>query len=240
MHVHTLARKVRSIKVKRILLKLSGEAFGVKGIEPKAVDKLAAQIAQVRMRGVEIAVVVGGGNIIRGADAKNLDRVVADQMGMLATVINGLALQDALERQGLKAILQSAVAVSFAEPLDQRRAKQALENWEVVIFAGGTGNPFVTTDTAAALRAGEIKAELLLKATNVDGVYTGDPKSDKRAKRLKRVSYEEVIQNKLEVMDIAAIEICRENKIPIVVFDLFKPGNLEKAIAGEEVGTLVN
>jgi len=228
---------------KRILLKLSGEAFGNKGIEQKALEKLAAQIARIRARGVEVAVVVGGGNILRGEEwqgrGPKLDRVVADQMGMLATIINALALQDALERYGVKTSLQSAVAVSFAEPLDQRRAKQALNNGEVVIFAGGTGNPFVTTDTAAALRASEIKADLLLKATNVDGVYTGDPKRDKSAKKLKRVSYEKVIQKRLEVMDIAAVDICRQNRIPIVVFDLFKPGNLERAIAGEEVGTLV-
>lgn len=222
------------------MLKLSGEAFGNKGIEQEALDKLATQIARIRARGVEIAVVVGGGNILRGEEAPQIDRVVADQMGMLATVINALALQDALERRGVKTNLQSAVAVSLAEPLNQRRAKQALDNGEVVIFAGGTGNPFVTTDTAAALRASEIKADLLLKATNVDGVYTGDPRRDKSAKRLKRVSYQEVIQKKLAVMDIAAIDICCHNRIPIIVLDLFKPGNLEKAIAGEEVGTLVD
>ncbi len=229
---------------KRILLKLSGEAFGNKGIEQKALDQIVDQIARIHSRGVEVAVVVGGGNIFRGAERQGrtikLDRVVADQMGMLATVINGLALQDALERRGVKTTLQSAIAASSAEPLDPRRAKRALENGKVVIFAGGTGNPFVTTDTAAAIRASEIKAQLLLKATNVDGIYTGDPKKDKSAKRLKRVSYEEVIQKKLEVMDIAAVEICRQNRIPITVFHLFKPGNLEKAIAGEDVGTLVD
>ena len=236
--------QVRKLASQRILLKLSGEAFGNRGIEQKALDQIADQITRIHSRGVEVAVVVGGGNIFRGAERQGrrlkLDRVVADQMGMLATIINSLALQDALERRGVEAILQSAVAVSFVEPLDPRQAKWALDNGKVVIFAGGTGNPFVTTDTAAALRASEIKAQLLLKATNVDGVHTSDPKKDKSAKRLKRVSYEEVIQKKLEVMDIAAVDICRGNRIPIVVFDLFKPGNLERALAGEEVGTLVH
>jgi len=230
------------MKIKRILLKLSGEAFqGVKesGIDERALAQLADQIELVLKKEAELAIVVGGGNIFRGIDAQNLNRVTADQMGMLATVINGLALQDELERRGIQTRIQSAIPISSLEMLDPRRALRHLEKGYVVIFAGGTGNPFVTTDTAAALRASEIGADLLLKATNVDGVYTGDPKMEPNAKRLKRISYEEIITKGLKIMDLAAIAICRENKLPIIVFDIFKEGNLERIIAGEEVGTLV-
>lgn len=231
------------MKIKRILLKLSGEAFqGRKefGIDERALAQLADQIELVlkKEKGIELAIVVGGGNIFRGVDAR-INRVTADKMGMLATVINGLALQDELERRGIKTEIQSAILIYPLEMLDQRRALMHLESGYVVIFTGGTGNPFVTTDTAAALRASEIGADLLLKATNVDGIYTDDPKRELNAKRLERISYEEIIAKGLKIMDLAAIAICRENKIPIIVFDIFKEGNLERILAGEEVGTLV-
>jgi uridylate kinase len=225
---------------KRVLLKISGESLSNKsswGISAAALEWLAGLLSRASGE-AELALVIGGGNIVRGSQIK-LDRVAADQMGMLATIINGLALQSRLEERGIKTILQSAVPTPFTEPLDRRRAIEALKQGKIVIFAGGTGSPFVTTDTAAALRAGEIGAELLLKGTKVDGVYTGDPQRDKAARKLDRITYQEVIAQDLGVMDLAAIDLCRRNKIPILVFNLFKEGELERAIRGEPVGTLL-
>lgn len=225
---------------RRLLLKVSGEALAAEdgsGISLTALERLAGLLASAAKL-AELAIVIGGGNIVRGA-VSGFDRVAADQMGMLATVINGLALQSKLEEQGLKALLQSAIATPFTERLDRQQALRALERGELVIFAGGTGNPFVTTDTAAAIRAAEIGAQLLLKGTKVDGVYTADPAKDPSARKLDRLSYQEVLARNLGVMDLAAIELCRLNKIPILVFNLFKEGELERAIRGERVGTLV-
>ena len=234
---------------KRLLLKISGEALAAEaeaetgpeggwGISEAALERLSHLILPAA-REAELAIIVGGGNIIRGR-AMGLDRVVADQMGMLATVINGLALQRELESHGTKVILQSAVPTPFTEPLDRRKAIQSLEEGGMVIFVGGTGSPFVTTDTAAALRAAEIGAQPLLKGTKVDGVYTGDPEKDRSARKLDRITYQEVIAQGLEVMDLAAIDLCHRNKIPILVFNLFKEGELIRAIRGEPVGTLIS
>ncbi|MCR4403873.1 MAG: UMP kinase [Candidatus Acetothermia bacterium] len=225
---------------RRLLLKVSGEALAAEsgsGISLVALERLAGLLASAAKL-AELAVVIGGGNIVRGATS-GLERVAADQMGMLATIINGLALQSKLEEHGIRAILQSAIPTPFTEPLDRRRAIQALERGELVIFAGGTGNPFVTTDTAAAIRASEIGAKLLLKGTKVDGVYTADPAKDPSARKLDRLSYQEVLARDLGVMDLAAIELCRLNKIPILVFNLFKARELERAVRGESVGTIV-
>lgn len=183
--------------------------------------------------------VIGGGNFLRGAELKELDRVVADQMGMLATVLNGLALRQSLENRGHKVLLQSAVVTAYAEPLDPHSARQALAAKKIVVFAGGTGNPFVTTDTAAAIRASEIGADLLLKATNVAGVYSDDPKKNPKAKLYKELTLDEAIAKRLNVMDLTALAICRENKIPIRVFDVFRAGNLENIVRGEPIGTEV-
>jgi len=225
---------------KRVLLKISGESLSNENglsISAGALERLAELLARAAEL-AELAVVIGGGNIVRGSQV-NLDRVAADQMGMLATIINGLALQSKLEERGIEATLQSAVPTPFTEPLDRRRAIEALKRGKIVIFAGGTGNPFVTTDTAAALRASETGAELLLKGTKVDGVYTGDPQKDRSARKLDRITYQEVIAQGLEVMDLAAIDLCRRSRIPILVFNIFKEGELERAIKGEPVGTLV-
>ena len=228
---------------RRVLLKLTGEALGETegtGLSHEALQYLIHEISSVYAQGIELGIVVGGGNFVRGANIKFLDRAVADRMGMLATVINGLALREALHQQKIPALVQSAVPVGFADLIDPQRARAALDAKQIVIFVGGTGNPFVTTDTAAAIRAAEIHAELLLKATDVSGVYTADPKKSKNAKRLKRVSYDEVLSNKLAVMDMAAVDICRQNEISILVFDFFTPGNLKRAMAREEIGTWVD
>ncbi|MFQ5794634.1 MAG: UMP kinase [Candidatus Bipolaricaulia bacterium] len=227
----------------RALLKISGEAFkgGQSfGIEGQALNEISEQIAEIASEGIEVAVVVGGGNIFRGAETQEIDRVVGDYIGMLATVINGMALQDALERRGFETRLQSAIEMhEICEPVILRRAIRHLEKGRIVIFAAGTGNPYFTTDTAAALRASEIEADLLLKATKVDGVYSSDPRVDKEAKHLKRITYRELITRDLKIMDLSAVDMCRENNIPIVVFDIFTHGNLKRAVAGEDVGTLV-
>jgi uridylate kinase len=222
----------------RVLLKLSGEALGAQGIDPQALQSLTEQLSRGIARS-EIALVVGGGNFIRGAQLIHIDRVVADQMGMLATVLNGMALQQSLESQGIPVILQSAIPVSYAQPLDPIAARRALSEKKIVIFAGGTGNPFVTTDTAAAIRASEIGAKVLLKATDVPGVYSADPKKNPKAKLYRKLTLDEAIEKKLNVMDLTALTICRENKITIRVFDVFSPGNLERALRGEPVGTVV-
>ena len=231
---------------KRILLKLSGEALmgdQKYGISPEVVARLADEVRDVHNLGVEVAVVVGGGNIIRGvsAAAQGIDRVAGDHMGLLATVINGLALQDALEKRAVRTRLQSAVEVrQIAEPFIRRRAIRHLEKGRVVVFAGGTGNPFFTTDSAAALRANEIKAEVLLKATRVDGVYDANPEVEREAKFLKTVTYRQALERGLGVMDAAAIALCMDNGIPIKVFNLRVKGNIERVVRGEDIGSLVS
>jgi len=234
-----------SPRFKRIMLKLSGEALmGDKGfgIEEPIVAQIADEIRKVHDLGVEISIVVGGGNIIRGlaASHRGLDRVTGDYMGMLATVINALALQDALEKRGVTTRVQTAIDIrDVAEPFIRRRAMRHLEKGRVVIFAAGTGNPFFTTDSAAALRANEIQAEVLLKATSVDGVYTADPAADPEAKWLEHLTYQEVLERNLRVMDTAAISLCRDNAIPIVVFKLLEAGNIRRVVCGETVGSWI-
>jgi uridylate kinase len=230
---------------RRILLKLSGEALmGSQpfGIDEKVVAAIADEVRDVHSLGVEIAVVVGGGNIIRGlaASHRGIDRVTGDHMGMLATVINALALQDALEKRGVPTRVQSAIDINtVAEPFIRRRAIRHLEKKRVVIFAAGTGNPYFTTDSAAALRANEIHAEILLKATKVDGLYTADPHKDPNAVLLPEVSYQEILERGLEVMDTAAIALCRDNKIPIAIFDMMATGSIRRVVTGERIGSLV-
>jgi len=230
----------------RIVLKLSGEALmGERsfGIDPDVVARIADEIREVHELGVETAVVVGGGNIIRGmaAAAQGIDRVAGDHMGLLATVINGLALQDALEKRHVTTRLMSAVEVrQIAEPFIRRRAVRHLEKRRVVLFVGGTGNPFFTTDTAAALRANEMKADVLLKATRVDGVYDANPEREPNAKFLRTVSYRQALEAGLQVMDAAAIALCMENGIPIKVFNLGVRGNILRVVTGEDIGSLVS
>ena len=230
----------------RVLLKLSGESLGERssghGIDPEAVQTIARQVAKVAHLGVECAIVVGGGNILRGAEFSKLGapRASADYMGMLGTVINALALQDALEQQGLETRVQTAIEIrQVAEPFVRRRALAHLKQGRVVILAAGTGNPFFTTDTAAALRATELSCEVLLKGTKVDGVYTADPKKVKSAKRYEELSYMEVLQQGLSVMDGTAITLCMENRLPVIVFNLFEEGNLERVVRGETLGTRI-
>jgi len=229
----------------RILLKLSGEALGGEGgigINPQAVHHMAEQIREVRDLGVQVVVVVGGGNIFRGqpASERGIERATGDYMGMLATIINALALQDALEKIGAPTRVQSAIAMSqVAEPFIRRRAVRHLEKGRVVIFGGGTGNPYFSTDTAAALRANEIGAEVILKATKVDGVYDSDPKKNTSAKRFEEITYLDALQRQLKVMDSTAFSLCMDNKMPIIVFDFFKPHNLRRVVLGEKVGTVV-
>jgi uridylate kinase len=230
----------------RILLKLSGEALmGERpfGIDPDVVARIADEIREVHDLGVETAVVVGGGNIIRGlaAAAQGIDRVAGDHMGLLATVINGLALQDALEKRQVPNRLMSAVEVrQIAEPFIRRRAVRHLEKGRVVLFSGGTGNPFFTTDSAAALRANEIKADVLLKATRVDGVYDANPERDPKAKFLRTLSYRDALQSGLQVMDAAAIALCMDNGMPIKVFNLRVRGNIVRVVTGDDIGSLVS
>jgi uridylate kinase len=232
-------------KYQRILLKLSGEALMGNagfGIDAATLEGIAAEIKEVHGLGVEIAVVIGGGNIFRGlaASSKGMDRANADYMGMLATVMNSLALQDALERGGLPTRVLSAISMQeLCEPYIRRRAMRHLEKHRVVIFAAGTGNPYFTTDTAAALRAMEIGAQVMLKATKVDGVYDKDPKKNADAKRFSRLSYLEVLQRNLQVMDSTATSLCRDNQMDIVVFDLGVRGNIRRVVSGEPIGTLV-
>jgi len=232
-------------KYGRILLKLSGEALGGEagvGISPESVQDMAQQIGEVRELGVQVVVVVGGGNIFRGLSGseRGIERATGDYMGMLATVINALALQDALEKLGVATRVQSAIAMAqVAEPFIRRRAVRHLEKGRVVIFGGGTGNPYFSTDTAAALRANEIGAEVILKATKVDGIYDSDPKKNPAAKRFSEIRYIDCLQKELKVMDSTAFSLCMDNKMPIIVFDMFKPHNLRRVIMGEKVGTLV-
>jgi uridylate kinase len=230
---------------KRILLKLSGEALmGSQGhgIDLTVIDKIASEIKEVAGNGIEIAIVIGGGNIFRGlsAAAKGMERASADYMGMLATVLNALALQNTLENKGVATRVQSAIEMrELAETYIRRRAVRHLEKKRVVIFAAGTGNPYFTTDTAAALRAMEIGAEVIMKATKVDGVYSADPVKDPTAVKYDRLSYLDVLQRNLKVMDATAISLCMDNNLPIIVFNLNVPGNIKKIVAGEPLGTLV-
>jgi len=227
-----------------VLLKISGEVLGGKtgGICPESVHAVAAQIREVARLGVQIGVVVGGGNIFRGLQGseKGIERATGDYMGMLATVINSMALQDALEKQGVQTRVQSAISMAqVAEPFIRRRAVRHLEKGRVVIFGGGTGNPYCSTDTAAALRANEIGAEVILKATKVDGIYDSDPMKNSKAKRFAKISYLDALQKRLKVMDSTAFSLCMDNDTPLIVFDLFKKHNFRKVIFGGRVGTLV-
>lgn len=234
------------MKYRRILLKLSGEALmGSKayGIDPETISRYAHEIKSVVDAGAQVGIVIGGGNIFRGLQGAEggMDRVQADHMGMLATVINGLALQSSLERIGVQTRLQSAIEMDkICEPFIRRRAVRHLEKGRVVIFSGGTGNPYFTTDTGATLRAIEIQAEVILKGTRVDGIYTADPEKDTTATRFEAISYTEVYERGLNVMDLTAFTLSQENHLPIVVFDMNKPGNLLRVVQGDKVGTLVS
>ena len=231
---------------KRILLKLSGEALmgdDAYGINRATIVRLVREVQEVTAMGVEVAVVIGGGNIFRGVagGSVGMDRATADYMGMLATVMNALALADAMNHQGLVARVMSAIAIEqVVEPYVRPKALQYLEEGKVVVFAAGTGNPFFTTDTAAALRGAEIGAEIVLKATKVDGVYTADPKKDPQAQRYHRISFDEAIGRNLKVMDATAFALCRDQKLPIKVFSIMKPGALKRVVQGEDEGTLVH
>ena len=230
---------------RRIVLKLSGEALAGSqgyGLDPSMLVRIGAEVREVTELGVQIAIVIGGGNIFRGvaASAGGMERATADYMGMLATIINALALQDALEKAGCQTRVLSAIEMrAVAEPYIRRRAIRHLEKGRVVIFAAGTGNPFFTTDTAGALRAVEIGADAIMKATKVDGIYSADPLRDASAERLARVSYIEVLNRRLEVMDTTAISLCMDNKLPIIVFDLTRSGNIARIVCGEPVGSVV-
>ena len=234
------------LKYQRVLLKLSGEALmgnEAYGIDPEVIDRLAAEISELNKRGAEVAVVIGGGNIFRGTGlaARGIDRATADHMGMLATIMNSLAMQDALERIEIHARVMSALKINqVCEDYIRRRAVRHLEKGRVVILAAGTGNPFFTTDSAASLRAIEISAELLIKATKVDGVYSSDPVENNDAIRYETLNYDDVIERKLGVMDTTAVVLCRENKIPLRILDMTKPGVLLRAAMGGNEGTLVN
>jgi uridylate kinase len=230
---------------KRVLLKLSGEALmGEKqyGIDPAVTAQIAHDVQEIQTLGVETAIVIGGGNIFRGlaASTRGMDRATGDYMGMLATVINALALQDALEQQGVVTRVMSAIEMrAVAEPFIRRRAIRHLEKGRALIFAAGTGNPYFTTDTAAALRAMEIRANVIMKATKVDGIYTADPMKDPQATRYETISYLQVLEKRLQVMDATAISLCMDNQLPILVFNLRTPGNLRRAVLGEPVGSVV-
>jgi len=230
---------------KRVLLKLSGEALmgsHTYGIDPAVATQIARDIAEIQSMGVETAIVIGGGNIFRGvaASARGMDRATADYMGMLATVINALALQDALEQQGVNTRVVTAIEMrAVAEPFIRRRAIRHLEKGRVVVFGAGTGNPYFSTDTAAALRAMEIKADVILKATKVDGIYDADPMVKPNATRFEQISYLQVLEQGLKVMDATAISLCMDNRLPIVVFNLRTAGNIKRAISGEPIGSLV-
>ena len=233
-------------KYRRIVLKISGEALQGSlgfGIDPVILNDLARQVKEIKDLGVQVTVVVGGGNIFRGmqtASATGVERATADYMGMLATAINGLALQDVLERQGVATRVQTAIEIAkVAEPYIRRRAMRHLEKGRVVIFVGGIGSPFFTTDTTAALRAMEIGADVVLKATNVDGVYTDDPATNRQAKKFERLTFFDVLKKGLKVMDATAVSLCMDSKIPIIVFDMHRPGNIKRAVCGETVGTFV-
>ena len=235
-----------SLKYRRVLLKLSGEALMGRedyGIDPEVIRGMARDIIEAQRAGAQIGLVIGGGNIFRGAGlaAAGMDRVTGDHMGMLATVINSLAMQDAIEQMGANARVMSAIKINeVCEDYIRRRAVRHLEKGRIAIFAAGTGNPFFTTDSAAALRATEIGAELLLKATKVDGIYDADPKKHKDARRFEHLTYDEVIQRNLQVMDTAAFALCRDNHVPLRIYDMMQPGALMRILRGEPLGTLVH
>ena len=238
--------KLSAPKYRRIVLKLSGEALKARGsmdnISPEIVQQICSQIKEVHGLGVQIAVVIGGGNIWRGLSAsyRGMERTTADYMGMLATVINGLALQSALEQMGLPTCVQTAIRMdNVAEPFIRRRAIAQLEEGKIVIFVAGTGNPFFSTDTTAALRANEIGAEIILKATKVDGIYTADPFKDPKAKKYEKITFTEALAKRLSVMDSTAFSLCLDNKMPVVVFDMMKADNIRQVVLGKPVGTLV-
>ncbi len=240
-----MSRKPKPL-YRRVLLKLSGEALGGEGgagICPNIVHDMARQISEVRDLGVQVVIVVGGGNIFRGVHGskQGIDRATGDYMGMLATVINAMALQDALEKRGVATRVQSAIEMrAVAEPFIRRRAIRHLEKGRVVIFGAGTGNPYFSTDTAAALRANEMGAEVILKATKVDGIYDSDPKENPGARKFATITYLEALQRQLRVMDSTAFSLCMDNKMPIIVFDLFKPHNIRNVVMGRKVGTRVS
>jgi uridylate kinase len=242
----TAGADARRPAYRRIVLKLSGEALAGSqgfGIDPPVLDRIGEEVREVTDLGVQLAIVIGGGNIFRGvaASAAGMDRATADYMGMLATIINALALQDALEKAGVQTRVLSAIEMrAVAEPYIRRRAIRHLEKGRVVIFAAGTGNPFFTTDTAGALRAVEIGADAIIKATKVDGVYSADPKRDPAARRLEKLTYIEVLNRGLGVMDTTAISLCMDNKLPIVVFDLMQAGNIKRIVLGEPVGSIAS
>jgi len=231
---------------RRVLLKLSGEALmgdHEYGIDPTVVREMAGQVAQVAREGIQVAIVVGGGNIFRGlaASAEGMDRATGDYMGMLATVMNGLAIQDALEQVGCPTRVMSAIAMNeIAEPYIRRRAVRHLEKGRVVVMVAGTGNPYFTTDTAATLRAVEVHAQVILKATRVDGVYDADPEKHPEAQRYSRIGYTELLSNRLQALDATAVSLAMDNEMPIVVFDMTEPGNISRAIRGERIGTLIS
>ena len=233
-------------RFQRVLLKLSGEVLSGEarfGIQPSVLREIAEEVRDVKSDGAQLGVVIGGGNIIRGVSAANegMDRATADYMGMMASVMNAVAMQDALEKLGMQTRVLSALDIrEVAEPYIRRRAVRHLEKGRIVIFAGGTGNPYFTTDTAAALRAAEIGADAVLKATKVDGVYSADPAKVATASRYERLSYDDVVKQGLAFMDQAAIALCRENGLPIVVFDMTVPGNIRKVVAGESIGTVIS
>ena len=233
------------MKYKRVLLKLSGEALmgdQKYGIDPQRLDQYALEILETKKLGIELAIVIGGGNIYRGVQAEHagIDRAQGDYMGMLATMINAMALQSALESNGVKTRLQSAIEMkAIAEPFIRRKAVRHLEKGRVVIFGAGTGNPFFTTDSAASLRAIEINADVILKGTRVDGIYTADPEKDKNATKYETITFDEVYKKGLNVMDLTAFTLCKENNLPIIVFNMDTPGNLEKVLSGKTIGTLV-
>jgi uridylate kinase len=238
--------KLRIMKYKRILLKLSGESLmgnSQYGIDPQRLNEYASEIGEVSEQKVQIAIVIGGGNIFRGLKGvgDGFDRVQGDYMGMLATIINSMALQSALENIGVAAVVLSGIAIDpLCKAMSRRRALENLNKGRVVIIAGGTGNPFFTTDTAAALRAVEIKADVILKGTRVDGIYTADPEKDKNAKKFETLTFDEAYEKQLNVMDLTAFTLCKENKLPLIVFDMNAKGNLVKIIKGDKIGTLVN
>ena len=228
----------------RVVLKLSGETLGEKNgehISTKIMARIACQIREIKRLGVQLAIVIGGGNIWRGSFSKEIDRATSDYMGMLATVINGLALQDALEKLGVITRVQTAIQMQeIAESFIRRRTLRHFEKGRVVIFVGGTGNPYFSTDTTAALRANEIGADVILKATKVDGVYDSDPLKNPRAKKFERIGYVEALQKRLKIMDSTAFSLCMDNRIPIMVFNVFKEGNLKRAVLGQKIGTIVS
>lgn len=233
-------------KYGRVLLKISGEALGGDGgmgISPEVIKEIANQIGEIRELGTEVVVVVGGGNIFRGLQGsqRGIERATGDYMGMLATIINALAIMDCLEKEGVASRVQSAISMSqICEPFIRRRAVRHLEKGRVVIFGGGTGNPYFSTDTAAALRANEMGADIILKATKVDGIYDSDPEKNPDARRYSQISYSDAIEKRLKVMDSTAFSLCQDNNMPILVFDLFSENNIRKAVSGEKVGTLVS